>query len=107
MSNTNNSTTSPATNLDIAPAQIVGGMRVKQPDAHRTHLKADKKSEEEKEQDVEDEDEERARQRALQERQAQDMQNRTASRQPDVSKNAGTHVNVPSSQGVQPRALNH
>ncbi|GAA5816850.1 hypothetical protein MFLAVUS_010384 [Mucor flavus] len=109
MSDANNNHTA-TSNLDIAPAQIVGGMRVKQPDAHRTPLKAETKDVKEGDEEQtaeEDEDEERARQRALQERQAQDMQAHTASRQPDISKNAGSNVKQQFIPSTQPRSMNH
>ncbi|KAI7896492.1 uncharacterized protein EV154DRAFT_492469 [Mucor mucedo] len=108
----NNATAPP--NLDHAPAQMVGGMRVKQ-SARRTSLTGDKKeatmsnNEENRDSDEEreEEEEERMRQRALQERQAQDMQAHTASRQPDVSKNAGSNVKQQHVHTIQPRSMNH
>lgn len=108
MSDANNNHTA-TSHLDIAPAQIVGGMRVKQPDAHRTPLKAETKATKEgdEEETSEDEEEERARQRALQDRQAQDMQAHTASRQPDISKNAGSNVKQQFIPSTQPRSMNH
>ncbi|KAG2236154.1 hypothetical protein BDF21DRAFT_376727 [Thamnidium elegans] len=109
MSNANNNTA--PSNLDIAPAQMVGGMRVKQPDAHRTPLKAENKdskdNENEQTNEEEEEEEERLRQRALQERQAQDMQAHTASRQPDITKNAGSNVKQQFIPSTQPRSMNH
>jgi hypothetical protein len=109
-------------NLDHAPAQKVGGMRVKEPHAHRIPLKEEEakdastmKEEEEaegrevlhdEEQDNMDE-EEKMRIRAQRDRQAQDMQNHVASRQPDVSKNAGTNVKQQYIPNAQPRSMNH
>lgn len=90
---------------NIEPAHKVGGMRVKAPDARRHSLK-DEHHDEESEQ-LNDEEEEKMRVRALQERQAQDMQNHQASRQPDVSKNAGSNVKQQFIPATQPRAMNH
>lgn len=95
---------------NLAPATKVGGMRVKAPDAHRTPLedKHEKKEGSEDEDTEEEEEQERMRKRALEERQAQDMQNHTASHQKDISKNTGQNprqqVTNPS---VQPRSMNH
>ncbi|KAI8082612.1 uncharacterized protein B0P05DRAFT_489418 [Gilbertella persicaria] len=101
----------PSIPSDVVPAQVVGGMRVKQPN-HHNHMHAmkneDKTKEEEHEQEQENsEEQERMRLRILQERQAQDMQNHTASRQHDVSKNAGNHVKQQFNTGIQPRSMNH
>ncbi|KAI7898501.1 uncharacterized protein BX663DRAFT_524989 [Cokeromyces recurvatus] len=104
--------------LDIPPAQVVGGMRVKQTDPRRIPLKEQTKDtvndeQNEDEQQVLDQeeefikDQERMRQRALQERQARDMQSHTASRQANVNANPGTHVSQTIRQGIQPRSLNH
>lgn len=111
MSNNNSSAPS---NLEHAPAQVVGGMRVKQ-SAHRTPLNNEKKDvsmlnedeSHENEDDKEEEEEERMRQRALQDRQAQDMQAHTASRLPDISKNAGSNVKQQHIHTIQPRSMNH
>ncbi|KAI9487258.1 MAG: hypothetical protein EXX96DRAFT_517890 [Benjaminiella poitrasii] len=89
-------------NFDIPPAQMVGGMRVKQPDPHRTHLK-EKREESSKMM----EEQERLRQRELQERQARDMQNHTASRQAFTTGNPGTHITQKINPATQPRSLNH
>jgi hypothetical protein len=104
-------------NNNIAPAQIVGGMRVKHPDARRTSLRDESKEatsmnandEEGREVDEEEQEEEqeRMRMRAFQDRQAQDMQNHAASRQPDISKNAGNNVHKQYIAPAQPRSLNH
>jgi predicted phage gp36 major capsid-like protein len=96
---------------DIAPAQRVGGMRVKHPDARRTSLKNESKEatsmNENNEDNRNEEEEEERRQRELQERQAQDMQNHAASRQPDIGKNAGSNVHIQYMAPTQPRAMNH
>lgn len=107
-----NNSTAPS-NLDHAPAQMVGGMRVKQSN-RRTSLVDEKKDssmlnhdESHESEEGEDDEEERMRQRALQERQAQDMQAHTASRQHDVSKNAGSNVKQQHIHTIQPRSMNH
>lgn len=103
--------------LDIAPANMVGGMRVKQPDQRRASLR----NEEEEKMAMKDSnqddgldetnemssEQERLRIRALQERQAQDMHAHTASRQPDITKNAGNNVQQTFNAGFQPRSMNH
>ncbi|KAG2192856.1 hypothetical protein INT47_010269 [Mucor saturninus] len=95
----NNSTTH--SNLDHAPAQMVGGMRVKQA-AHRTSHANDKKedatSNKEDNEKKDEEEKERIRQ--------YDLHAHTASRQPDVSKNAGSNVKQ-HIHPVQPRSVNH
>jgi hypothetical protein len=51
---------------------------------------------------------EQARRKALQEKQLQDMQAHTASRQPDISRNAGNNVKQQHiTQNTQPRSMNH
>jgi hypothetical protein len=102
--------------LDIAPAHMVGGMRVRQPDVNRAPLREEQQQDnmaiegEEEEGRVlntNEEDAEKERIRALQERQAQDMQAHTASRQPDITKNAGNNVQHTHIPAFQPRSMNH
>lgn len=104
--------------LNIAPAQMVGGMRVRQPDANRAPLREEEDinnktmneaNEDNRELDTNEmsSEEERMRVRALQERQAQEMQAHFASRQPDISKNAGTNVQQNFNPAFQPRSMNH
>ncbi|EIE91371.1 hypothetical protein G6F46_009624 [Rhizopus delemar] len=90
-------------NLDHPPAKVAGGMRVKQPDPHRTPLKAQKHDE-----DEEKKDKDRLDKLDLEERRAQDMQNHTASFQANVTRNAGKNVHRQyNNPETQPRSLNH
>jgi hypothetical protein len=50
---------------------------------------------------------ERERIRALQDRQAHDMQAHAASRQPDITRNAGSNVKQIFVTPTQPRSMNH
>lgn len=112
-----NNTSNNISNLDHAPAQKVGGMRVKEPHARRTSLTNKEeeskdasvmKNEEGREMDEEQDnmEEEKMRVRELQERQARDMQNHEASKQP-LSKNPGSNVNQMYIPNAQPRSMNH
>ncbi|KAI8358527.1 hypothetical protein BD560DRAFT_374565 [Blakeslea trispora] len=94
----------PSIPSDIAPAQVVGGMRVKQPN-HHNHLHNKKTEDEENEQESHEDEQMRAR--ILQERQAQDMQNHSASRQHDIPKNPGTYAKQIVNPSIQPRSMNH
>ncbi|KAI8876259.1 hypothetical protein K501DRAFT_200816 [Backusella circina FSU 941] len=93
---------------------MVGGQRRKNPDARRTSLKATEEPEETEDstlsehQEQLNEEMERARRKSLQEKQLQDMQAHTASRQPDISRNAGNNVKQQHiTQSTQPRSMNH
>ncbi|KAK4515812.1 uncharacterized protein ATC70_010767 [Mucor velutinosus] len=103
-----------------APAQMVGGMRVKNPDAHRIPLKEEERKEEamnatdedgrevlSNEQQAEFDEQEKLRIRELQERQARDMENHTASKNEMISKNAGSNVKQQFIPPAQPRNMNH
>ncbi|OBZ89379.1 hypothetical protein A0J61_02576 [Choanephora cucurbitarum] len=94
----------PSIPSDVSPAQVVGGMRVKQPN-HHNHLHNKKTEEEEKEQESLEDEQMRAR--ILQERQAQDMKNHSASRQHDIPKNPGNFSKQINNPAIQPRAMNH
>ncbi|KAL7318934.1 hypothetical protein PS15m_002116 [Mucor circinelloides] len=103
-----------------APAQMVGGMRVKNPDANRIPLKEEEHKDQamnatdedgrevlSNEQQAEIDEQEKLRIRELQERQARDMENHTASRNEMISKNAGSNVKQQFIPPAQPRNMNH
>ncbi|KAI8997305.1 hypothetical protein BDB01DRAFT_770590 [Pilobolus umbonatus] len=97
------------TDLEHAPAQKVGGMRVKQPDPHRVPLNTKKESTKEEGEEEEEEEEEghRAAERQTEEKQNYDMHAHNASRQADIPKNAGSHVQEQYRPNYQPRNMNH
>ncbi|KAI8388407.1 uncharacterized protein BYT42DRAFT_559967 [Radiomyces spectabilis] len=91
-----------------SPAQMVGGMRVKQ--ANHVPLKHDTKHEQESDSKdmVSEEEAEKMRQKALLERQEREMAAEKASRDANISKNAGNNVNKTiHSMPIQPRSQNH
>lgn len=117
--NTNNKIASNLENV-AAPAQMVGGMRVKNPDVHRTPLKEEEPKDETMNATDEDgrevlgneeqanmEEQEKLHLRELQERQARDMENHSASRNENISKNAGSNVKQQYITPTQPRSMNH
>lgn len=94
-----NSSPTPS-NLDHAPAQVVGGMRVKQSTHRHTGNKKEDTTNSNKEDNEKKDEEEKEHIRQ------HDFQPHTASRQPDVSKNAGSNVKQ-HIHPVQPRSVNH
>ncbi|KAI8080040.1 uncharacterized protein BX664DRAFT_362158 [Halteromyces radiatus] len=95
-----------------APAQMVGGMRVKQANHRRTSLSEAKKAasaEEDIESSEEDQQqmEEMEKRKQEQIRQENAMRSHQASRDMNISRNAGSHVKARIDPSFQPRDLNH
>jgi hypothetical protein len=116
---TNNNVASNLENI-ASCAQKVGGMRVKNPDVHRTPLKEEETKDETMNATDEDgrevlgneeqanmEEQEKLHARELQERQARDMENHSASRSENITKNAGNNVKQQFITPTQPRSMNH
>lgn len=94
--------------LDIAPAQMIGGMRVKQHHETRNNNKKPEGEAEDKEQNEMSRDDENLQHIfSLKGQQAQDMYAQTASRRPNVMKNAGNNVRQGFIHPTQPRSMNH
>ncbi|KAI8639309.1 hypothetical protein BD408DRAFT_421560 [Parasitella parasitica] len=117
----NSTNNMPDLNNIAAPAHMVGGMRVKNPDARRASLKEEETNDQTmnatnnednrevlgNEEQANMEEQERLRIRELQERQARDMEDHNASRLPNVTKNAGNNVKHHFITPTQPRSMNH
>ncbi|KAI9007979.1 hypothetical protein CLU79DRAFT_777367 [Phycomyces nitens] len=94
-------------NVEHPPAMKVGGMRVKNPDPHRTALH------ENTSEDVPEDEEEAQRQieqeqqKANQMRQTSEMIAEEAKRNKNISKNPGTNLFQGPKGDYQPRSMNH
>ncbi|KAL0080637.1 hypothetical protein J3Q64DRAFT_1705405 [Phycomyces blakesleeanus] len=105
----NNATHNHSSNTEHPPAMKVGGMRVKNPDPHRTALKDENATSEDLTEEEEDAQRqiEQEQQKANQMRQTSEMLAEEAKRNKNISKNPGTNLHQGPKGDYQPRSMNH